>query len=90
VGALVVKVEKGTAANDAGLRAGDVVLALDGVPVRSMNALILLVRERQVGGEIQLTVERDGSTIELDAVLKDRKDRGKSDDDASPSAPIRT
>jgi S1-C subfamily serine protease len=90
VGALVLKVEKGTAADAAGLREGDVVLALDGVPVRSMNALILLVRERKVGGEIHLTVEREGTTIELDAVLKDRKDRGKTDDDAASSAPIRT
>ena len=90
VGALVVSVEKGSAADAAGLQRGDVVLAVDDVPVRSMNALILLVREREVGGAIHLTVARDGETIVLDAVLKDRGDKGKADQGAAPSAPTRT
>jgi S1-C subfamily serine protease len=71
-GALIVAVEDGSPAALAGLEVGDVVVAVDDVPVSSMNALVLLVRERQVGGTVHLTVERAGQLLELSAVLGDR------------------
>jgi S1-C subfamily serine protease len=71
-GAQVVAIDPDGAAALGGLRPDDIVIAVDDVPVSSMNALILLVRERKVGDAIHLTVVRGGETVELEAVLKDR------------------
>jgi S1-C subfamily serine protease len=52
---------------------GDIVVAVDDVPVPSMNALVLLIRERKAGSEVHLTVVRDGERLELVTVLRGRK-----------------
>ena len=54
------------------MQEGDIVIAVDDVQVSSMNALILLVRERKAGRSVHLTLVRAGETIEVDAVLRDR------------------
>jgi membrane-associated protease RseP (regulator of RpoE activity) len=51
---------------EAGLRAGDEITAVDGVPVRSTDTFINYTRSR-VGRPIRLTVRRDGRTITLTA-----------------------
>jgi putative serine protease PepD len=72
-GAFVLDVEKDGAAADAGVEKGDIVVAVDDVPVPSMNALVLLVRERKAGSEVHLTVVRGGEHLDLVAVLRGRK-----------------
>jgi putative serine protease PepD len=72
-GAFVLDVEAGGAAADAGIEKGDIVVAVDDVPVPSMNALVLLIRERKAGSEVHLTVVRDGERQELVTVLRGRK-----------------
>ncbi len=72
-GAFVLEVEADGAAAAAGVEKGDIVVAVDDVPVPSMNALVLLVRERKAGSEVHLTVLRAGQRIELDAMLQARK-----------------
>ena len=72
-GAYVLEVEADGAAAAAGVEKGDIVVAVDDVPVPSMNALVLLVRERKAGSEVHLTVLRAGQRIELDAMLQARK-----------------
>ena len=71
-GAFVVGVDADGAAAEAGVQEGDIVLAVDGVPVQDMNALILLVRERKAGHTVRLTILRGGQTIEIEAVLRSR------------------
>jgi putative serine protease PepD len=58
-GARIVKVFPGGPAAGAGLRADDVVVALNGVAVRSMGSLVLLLGAQAAGETITLTVERD-------------------------------
>ena len=72
-GAYVLSVDPDGAAAAAGVQEGDIVVAVDEVPVPSMNALVLLVRERKAGSDVHLTVVRAGQLIELDAVLQARK-----------------
>ena len=72
-GAFVLDVEKDGAASAAGVEKGDIVVAVDDVPVPSMNALVLLVRERKAGSEVHLTVVRGGERLDLVAVLRARK-----------------
>jgi S1-C subfamily serine protease len=71
-GALVVEVTKGTMAAKAGLRPDDVVVALDGEPVRSMDDLILLVRRTEVGQKVLLALYRSGRRMEITMAVGDK------------------
>ena len=65
-GAYVVEVTPGTEAEKAGLQPGDVIVALDDVPIRTMDDLVLAVRRHAVGDTVTLTLWRDGEKIEVD------------------------
>ncbi|HEX9093841.1 MAG TPA: trypsin-like peptidase domain-containing protein [Coriobacteriia bacterium] len=71
-GALVVEVTKGTGAEKAGLKAGDVIVALDGAAIRSMDDLILAVRQKDVDQSVQLTLWRGGGKIEVPMTVGDK------------------
>lgn len=59
-GAVVIQVERDSAAERAGIRAGDVVIALNGRPVRGATDLRNKVGLTPVGEELELTLSRDG------------------------------
>ncbi|EYR63218.1 hypothetical protein N866_02220 [Actinotalea ferrariae CF5-4] len=71
-GAVVEEVTTGTPAAEAGLRPGDVVVAIDGDPVRGAESLTAFVRERAVGADVELTVARDGGTATVPVTLVER------------------
>jgi putative serine protease PepD len=56
-------------ADRAGIRAGDVITAIDGEPVADAGDLLVFVRARRPGEEVPLTVRRDGRSFDLHAVL---------------------
>ncbi len=68
-GADIARVLPGTPAADAGLKKGDLVVAVDGEQVDSAISLVAAIRERQVGDEVTLTVLRNGSSQEVAATL---------------------
>jgi putative serine protease PepD len=68
-GARVVSVEPGSAAEDSGLQAGDVVTAIDERPVTSSTELTAAVRSRTPGDEVTLTVQRGGQSVTVDVTL---------------------
>ena len=68
-GAVVQLVEPGSAADDAGLRTGDVITALNGNAVTGIADLAALVRSFSAGETVVLDVIRDGETIEVGATL---------------------
>jgi putative serine protease PepD len=59
-GAVIVAVEPDGPADDAGLREGDIVTAVDGEAVEDAAALTAAVRSHAPGDEINVTVDRDG------------------------------
>lgn len=71
-GALIEDVEPGTPADDAGLAADDVVIAIDGEPVASMDDLVLAIRRAEVGETVVLRYRRGGVERETEVVLTDR------------------
>ena len=71
-GALVRQVASGTPAAKAGLRQGDVVIAVDGDRVESAAALVATVRATSVGEKVTLTVLRSGKEVTMTATLAAR------------------
>jgi len=68
-GARIAQVVEGTAADAAGLQVGDVVIAMNGLPVGGSDSLTGFVRERSVGDQIELSVVRDGRLLTISAIL---------------------
>jgi putative serine protease PepD len=62
-GAEVVTVEPGTAAHRAGLRQGDVIVALDGIVQPDDDAVLRLFRTAKPGDSLLLTLQRDGDHL---------------------------
>ena len=71
-GALLQSVPARSAAGAAGLREGDVVVALEGEPVASVEELVLGLREHGVGETVVLTYLRDGEERLAQVTLADR------------------
>ncbi len=65
-GAVVSAVTDGSPADEAGVRAGDVVVAFDGETVRSARQLSRLVQETPPGRAAGITIRRDGARLELE------------------------
>ncbi|HYG93524.1 MAG TPA: trypsin-like peptidase domain-containing protein [Nocardioides sp.] len=68
-GAVVRTVSEGTAADDAGLREGDVIVGLDDHVITGADALVATVRSYRPGDEVEVTYVRGGeeraTTLEL-------------------------
>jgi len=88
-GVLVLQVQKGSPAARAGLEGaavdasgnrvgGDVILAVDGVAVDSVDALIDVLDAHAVGDGVHLSVYRQGEVITLEAVLGPPTSKGGS------------
>jgi S1-C subfamily serine protease len=69
-GALLLRIEPGSSADEAGLEPGDLVTAVDGAAISSMAELAIAIREREPGDELRLEVVRGGETRELTATLR--------------------
>ena len=68
-GALVGEVESDTPAARAGLKRGDVIVAMNGQPVTSANDLRLRVSETAPGTTVKLQFSRDGRTQDVSVAL---------------------
>ena len=71
-GALIVEVSENSPAADAGIKVGDVVVAVDGRPVSGQGGLIAEIRSGGPGSQLDLTLLRDGATIEVTATRVER------------------
>jgi putative serine protease PepD len=71
-GAEVSSVKSGSPAQDAGLKAGDVITAMDGQSVASADDLTAKINAHSPGDKVTFTVTRNGSTQKLDVTLGTR------------------
>jgi serine protease Do len=68
-GVLVSSVEEGTPAAEAGIRAGDVVLELDGKTVHDAGDLMKAVSAAEAGRPLAVKLLRDEKTVDVEVVL---------------------
>lgn len=75
-GAVVTQIEVGSAADKAGLEAGDVILAIDDTPVTGSSALRNFVGLVRVGEKIDISIVRDGKPHQITAQIMDSTTAG--------------
>ena len=71
-GRVITSVQPGTPAAEAGVEAGDLVVAADGVAIDGTSGLIAAIRDLQPGESATITVVRDGERIDLEVTVPDR------------------
>jgi serine protease Do len=80
VGVYVRSVTEDSAADKAGIAAGDIITAISGEDVDSLNALRLALRNHKAGETAEISVWRNGEDIELSITF---------DEDLSAGQPVR-
>jgi len=86
-GAMVQDVAPGSPAERAGVRAYDVITAVDGARVASDDELIESVAQRRPGTSAALTVLRDGRMMTLPVKLAERPQRDRRSEAGEPTVP---
>lgn len=71
-GVYIADVTDNGAAKDAGIRAGDIILNVEGVAVNSTSELLELVGQHKPGDKINVAVSRDGKDMDFKVTLKNR------------------
>ena len=71
-GAEITKVRAGTPADDAGLGAGDVIVALDDASIATMEELVTTVLTYEVGDEVEVAYRRGEESSRTQVVLAER------------------
>jgi len=72
-GVYVRYIEKNSAAEASGIEVGDIIVAADGKPVRTMRELNRIKESFNSGDELILTVFRDGENTEISIILGEEK-----------------
>ncbi|HTS46957.1 MAG TPA: Do family serine endopeptidase [Bryobacteraceae bacterium] len=71
-GVLVGAVQKGGPSDKAGLKAEDIIVAMNGKPVKDGDDLVSRVADTPVGTTVGLTVDRDGKKMDFKVTIMDR------------------
>jgi serine protease Do len=88
-GALVQAVRPGLPAENAGIKKGDVIVAVDGARVASSDEVVRMVSSKEPGASVRLTVNRGGKEVTVTAKLADRSEhlpsgRGRAAPESDP------
>ena len=68
-GALVASVADGSPSDDAGIKAGDIILEFDGKPINEMSELPKIVASTDVGKKVKVKIWRNQREISRDIIL---------------------
>ncbi len=73
-GALIPQVEAGSAAEKAGIQAGDVIVAIDGIAIHKSHDLPIKVASHQPGDKVVLEVIRNGKHVKVPVIVEEMPD----------------
>lgn len=76
-GELVREVVKGSAADGAGVKVGDIITHLDNQKLTDEDALSKIIRGKKVGDSIKIRLFRDNKTLDLTATLGEAQTEGQ-------------
>lgn len=82
-GALISEVDAGGPAAEAGLRQGDVIVAIKGQPVKETRTVIDTISGMAPGTKVEIEVRRDGKPLTLNVTLGERPDSGAGSAEAA-------
>ena len=85
-GALVANVEKGSAADKAGIKSGDIIRKVEGQPVVQSGDLPNFISMAKPGDKVALEVWRDGKIVRIDARLGSSDDKQVAEERATGGA----
>jgi len=71
-GVVVTGVQNDGPASKAGIKQGDVIISLNGQPVKDGDDLVARVADTPIGTSVSLTVDRDGKTMDFKVTIMDR------------------
>jgi len=74
-GALITEVEKDSPAEKAGLKAGDVIIEVDGDKIFDYDDVRDVIGDKDEGDTVAVTVMRDRKEVKFDVEVAERKDR---------------
>jgi S1-C subfamily serine protease len=72
VGAMVMSVDANGPGAAAGVRQGDVIVAWDGQPIRSVQAMLRALGPNAVGSAVSLSLKRAGEPLEVSLTIAER------------------
>lgn len=78
-GVVIEKVTKGGPAEKAGVQGDDVVLALNGKPVKDGDDLVSRVSEMPLGSAATISIDRNGEKADKKVIIEDRENVFKDD-----------
>jgi serine protease Do len=80
-GVIVESVNDGGPADKAGIKAQDVIVALNGKPVKDGDALVDVISATPVGQTMTVTVDRDGKKMDMSVTIGDREEQRAASED---------
>jgi len=78
-GVLIRSVQKGGPADKVGIKADDIIIAMNGKSIKDGDDLVARVADTPIGNPVNLTVDRDGKHMEFKVHVLDRAEVFKDD-----------
>jgi S1-C subfamily serine protease len=73
-GALVAGVAQGSAAEHAGVKTGDIIVSINGTPMRNATELRNSIGMLRVGDQVEIGLLRDGKPLKVTALVAERSE----------------
>jgi len=74
IGALVAGVSQGSAAEHAGIKTGDIIVSINGTPIKNATELRNTIGMQRVGDQVEIGLLRDGKPLKVTALVAEHSE----------------